>query len=74
MTKSITSCLTNYITMDPITTLIIASLIGVCVVHIHKSYKNDNNNIQLVTYEKKILHTFEEDIYLEDDEDGPIWF
>ena len=68
MIKLIASCLTNYMTIDPITTLIIASLVGVCVVHIHKSYNDKNNGA------KKILHTFEEDIYLEDDENGPIWF
>jgi hypothetical protein len=55
-------------TIDPITTLIIASLVGVCVVHIHKSYNDKNNGA------KKTIYTSEEDIYLADEEDGPIWF
>jgi len=68
MIKLIASCLTNYMTIDPITTLIIASLVGVCVIQIHKSYNDKNNGA------KKTIYTSEEDIYLADEEDGPIWF
>ena len=77
MIKSITSCLTDYITMDPITTLIIASLAGVCVVQIHMFYGNNNTKKKSTNKKetKKFIYTSEEeDMYLADNEDGPIWF
>ena len=64
--------------MDPITTLIIASLAGVCVIQMHIFYTNNNDNPKKYTNQtkpKKTIYTSEEeDIYLADDGDGPIWF
>ena len=66
------SCLTNYMIIDLIATLIISSLVGVCIIQIHKMYNYKNNEAKNIN--KKTVYTFEEDIILRDKEDGPIWF
>ena len=69
-----TSCITNCIMIDPISVIILGCLAGVCLVNIHSLFPKSNKNKKDVIKPKIIYTSEEEEIYLADNEDGPIWF
>lgn len=82
MFKTTTYCLASFIMSDPISAIVLSCLAGVCLINMHNMFANSQKNINIIKKQKvkkeskpiKTIYTADEEVYLEDQENGPIWF
>ena len=76
MLKPIAFCITSFIMSDPISAIILSCLAGVCFVNFQKIFKiKISDEKEKKNKKPKTIYTSEEEeIYLADNEEGPIWF
>jgi hypothetical protein len=67
---------------DPISAIVLSCLAGVCLINMHNMFTNSHKNKNIIKKQKvkkeskpiKTIYTTNEEVYLEDQENRPIWF
>jgi len=75
MLKITTFCTTTSCIMsEPVSIIILGCVVGLCLVNVNSLFQKPKKNQKGVKKPKTIYTSEEEQMYLADDKDGPIWF